>query len=406
MALPATVPTVGMVSVVGRETSVRWLTVGVGAALVLATPTLAPAVIGPVLHDLARTGHPATVAPAPRALLRDVLASSGVPFQGMAESRGGLVLPDLPSFDGTAALLGGTTRSRVWWTGRHAWRVSVLTATGERGMYGVAAGVVSWDYERNELITTLGDPQIRLPRAEDLLPPQAARRLLAGVGPGDRVEALPARRVAGQNAAGLRVTPGDERSALGHIDVWVIRSGAALPVEVNVIDRAGNRALATRFLDLRLTPPTAADVRPPAAPGAHRETVAAPDVPGPLGGLPPGRLPGTLAGLPASAATEPDATEPGAATFGRGFVRIVVLPLPPWLAHRVLDDDGDDPIAASSRLELPGGTGAAVGNGLLQAVVAANSAGNRAYLVAGMVTLDVVRAAAAELVSGAPKGTR
>ena len=102
---------------------------------------------------------------------------------------------------------------------RSQWRVSQLFTGGEttldpqrRGHHGVRL--------RGGTSTTSYDPQIRLPRTSDLLPPEVARRLLGGDAPA-AMSRLPARRVAGVSAAGLRVVGSPGRSSISHVDLWV-----------------------------------------------------------------------------------------------------------------------------------------------------------------------------------------
>ncbi len=114
-----------------------------------------------------------------------------MPYEGLAESRSTLGLPDIARLGSVAALLGGTTRTRVWWSAADSWRVDVLTTGGEQGTYaqpGSGVGdVVEWDFGRNEIVNILGGTGVRLPRADDLVAPTAARRLLTGVGVKDPV---------------------------------------------------------------------------------------------------------------------------------------------------------------------------------------------------------------------------
>src|SRR3954471_22882224 len=181
-------------SVVRADARRRWAAVAGLVALVL-VPTAWVRSGGP------RPGNDPASA---RDLLRRALASRSVAYTALGESRGTLGLPTLPRLGAVAELLGGTTRTRVWWSAPDRWRVDVLTGTGERGTYGTPGGVVGWDYERRLLQTVLGEPDARLPRADDLLAPQAARRLLAGVGPQDGVRRLPGARVGGRDSAGVR----------------------------------------------------------------------------------------------------------------------------------------------------------------------------------------------------------
>jgi hypothetical protein len=396
-------------SVVSAAARRRWVVVVTGPALLLgalaAWPTVAPRVVGGVAEG--RAG------PAPGDLLDRALASRTVSHTALAESRGALGLPDLPRLGGVADLLGGTTRARVWWRSGDSWRVDVLTVTGERGTYGTATGTLTWDYERRERVNVLGGPGARLPRADDLLPPQAARRLLAGVGPSDRLESLPQSRIAGRRAVGLRVVPADPRSTIGRADVW-LDAESGLPLRLRVVDRAGVDALVTQLTDVRLGDPPIAEVTPPEPVGVGDRVETSPDLAAEIDRYSPWLLPTDLAGAPGTATLLQ-----GTATYGEGLVRFAVLPLPPRLAGDVLANARsagavDIPLAggatsgtgssgAGSRGAVTsGGVLVRVTSSLLNAVVLRADDGRHAYLIAGLVQVDLLERAARGLLADPP----
>lgn len=371
-------------SVVTQQARRRWAVVAACVAVLLSLPVASSAV--------ASLGREPGAAAGAQALLRGALASAAVPHSGLAVSTGNLGLPDLREVGDVTARLGGTTRTRVWWAGPQSWRVDVLSATGEQGTYESQGRTVFWDYERDRLTEVVGRPQLRLPRADDLIPPQLARRLLAGVGPRDRLSAIAGRRgVAGLRAEGLRVTPGDARSTIGHIDVWVdpVRR---LPVALDVVDVAGTTALSSSFVDLDLAAPPPEPLRVPSAPGADHDVTDELD---PLTRvqqyadfrLPV--LPGSLAGI---ASSDPIVGRTG--TYGSGLVRFVVVPLPERLAEQVL---GAVRSGGGVDLDAAGGESLSVGSGLLNLVVSRRADGRRAFLVAGPVQPDLLADVTAEL---------
>jgi hypothetical protein len=372
------------VSVVTASARRRWVAVAVGVAVLAVLPALAPAAASWV----ATTRETAAV-PAPPVLARRALASASIGYTGLAESRGDLGLPDLPRLEDVAATLGDTTRTRVWWAGSRHWRVDALTGTGERGIYRSGRRTVLWDYEQALLTDVVGAPTVRLPRPDDLQPPQAARRLLAGVGPKDRIVALPGRRrVAGVQAVGIRVTPGDPRSTIGHVDLW-LDPVHSLPVEVSAVDERGRVAVGSRFLALDFGAPPASALRVPAAPGAVHDITSAPDLATRIQQFAQWRLPGRLAGL-ASADPIVDA----AATYGSGLVRIVVLTLPRRLSGQVLDVVR----AGGKALDVTGGEAVLVENGSLNLVLSRAEDGH-GYLVAGFVDPQLLGAATTDLLA-------
>jgi len=376
-------------SVVTRTARLRWAAVAAGVGLIVCVPAVTAAIAG-------RAGGGDDAATTPREWVARALGSARVPYTGLAESRGSLGLPDVPELESVVRQLGDVTRTRVWWAGPATSRVDVVTPTGEQGIYDAGGRTVLWDYERARLTDVLGDPPLRLPRPDDLVPPQAARRLLGGVGPGDEVTALPGQRVAGVATAGVRVVPGDPRSTIGRLDVWLDR-GSGLPVRVDVVDDAGATSLSSRFTDLDLGAPDPAAIRPPTAPGAAHDTTTAPDLVSQIQRFRGVRLPGSLAGLPSG-----EFVTGGIVTYGSGLTRFAVQPLTGRLTESALDA-----VRAGSRdLELPGGEARLVTSGAVSLVILRGDGARRGYLVTGLVTPDVLTAAAGSLLADPPPGQR
>ena len=341
----------------------------------------------------------------PRQVVAAARHSAGVPHQGLVEVVGALGLPDLPRLGDLAALLGGTTRARVWWRSPGAWRVDRVSATGETGTYAVPGGVQSWDFESHRARVVIQATPVRLPRLDDLLPPQAARRVLAAVTGADRLVALPPRRIAGRAADGVRVLPHDTASTVGRLDLYVDRA-TGLPLSLVVAARdSGQVALRTTFLDVSLRAPDRSVVQPHLPPATPVQTTVVPDLATAVDMFAPYRLPDVLAG--ARRATDPRAYG-GTATYGVGLARFVVLPLTPDLGQSAVQAARD---AGSAAVDVGGGADAvAVTTPLLDAVLvrAAGDAhgpvarGGRAYLLAGTVDVATLQAAARQLVADPP----
>ncbi len=374
-------------SVVAGQTRRRWAVVAAGIVLLVLAPPTASTLVNSV-RTWAAGGTSQGLDT--RATLEAALASTGVAHVGLAESRGGLAVPDLPRFGDVADRFGERTRLRIWWASPEAWRVDTPTATGEQGVYGGQA-IVVWDYEENRLVDLVGDPPLRLPRPDDLPPPQATRRLLAGVGPTDRVEALAPSWVAGRRASGLRIVPSDPRSTIGSIDVR-LDAGTYLPLALTVRDAGGQTALDTRFLEIDLRVPDPATVRAPSAPGIPRQAETAPDIVTRIDLQGPWQLPDRLAGLGAS---EPIVG--GAATYGAGLVRFVVLPLPSRLGARVLDA-----VRAAPPVPVPAGQARLVAAGPVGVLAVRGADGEHTYLISGLVTTDLLGDAARTLLADPP----
>jgi hypothetical protein len=367
--------------VVRREARRRWLLVLGGVASLCALPGIVAAFPLP---------QPSVSA---EQLRERILASATVPYQGYAESRGSLGLPDLPGLGDVTALLGGTSRIRVWYASGQRWRVDVIEPTGERDLYRSPGATSIWDYERNMLTEVVGDTPVRLPQATDLLPPDLARLLLRGAASNDAVTAIRARRVAGVAAAGLRLVPADPGTLVGRVDVWAERS-TGLPLEVRVTGRAGGgTVLVTRFLDLRREPPDASTITPVRPPSAGFTAVGAGDLAAAMSRFAPYYLPDRLAGR--ARVPVPDGFR-GVAGYGSGLSAFVVLPLPGRLGRRSLNSARE---AGATPLAFASGEGMLVQTPVLTALVVRSSVDRRTFLLAGPVTADVLRGAATELLA-------
>jgi len=379
------------VSVVGRETRLRWAAVAAGVALLVTAVSQWPVAARLVADAIGNDGP----SPTPRELLSRALRSGDIPHQGVAEARGSLGFPDLRDLGDAAGLLGHTTRSRVWWSSREAWRVDTVTATGEQDAYGLGGDVVLWDYERNLVTGIAGEPSIRLPRTDDLLPPQLVRRLAGGIGRNDQVIRLPRRSVAGELADGIRIVPGDPRSTVARFDIWMTRSG--LPLQAEVVDHRGITAVASRYVDVSLSPPPRTVLVPPNAPGARRELTTEPDLVTRVALLDQWVMPTKLIGYGSSTSLV------GAPTYGTGLARFVVIPLP----YRITDRAIGDAFHAGAKLKrIAVGNNAAlvalVPAGVLNAVIMRGSDATRTFVIVGSLTLDTLTQAAKGLLANPP----
>jgi hypothetical protein len=359
--------------------------VAAGVAVLLCLP-VATSTASSAIHSLTSSYAPV---PAARELVEKALRSTSVQYTGLAQSTGALGFPDLPQLGDVAAQLGGTTRTRVWWAGSQAWRVAAISPTGEQDIYQHDAQTVLWDYEQARLTAVVGTSPVRLPRADDLLPPQAARRVLGGLGPDDQVTSRPGHRmVAGVRAVGIRIKPGDPRSTIGHVDLWLDPDNG-LPVAIEVLDTRGVTAIRSAFLDLSFRAPDAGTLKVPSPPGAIHDVSAAPDLAARLQRFTFFHLPDHLAGLAASTPIVG-----GTGTYGSGLVAFAVLPLPGRLAGQVLSATRS---GGGVDLKLPEGQALLVSSGLVNLVVVRSDDSRRSFLLAGLVSSDVLKQATQEL---------
>ena len=376
-------------SVVRRESLRRWSLVSAGvAALCLLPAAVAAWPAGPA----------AGLAPAD--LRERILGSEDLPYQGYVTTDGRTGLPALPELAEVSGLLGGSARIRAWYAGPTAWRVAELTTIGERDTYRATDGHYRWDFERNLLTVVTGEPVVWLPGASDLVPPALARELLRFDG---RLEPLPARRVAGVDAAGVRLVPEDPDTTVGRVDAWADPS-TGLPVHVEVSGQGGAApALTSRFLQLRQAAPDPAVLTPPVPPdGAGVAVTSATKISEALAAALPGQLPDTLAGRPRRS---PAATAGigGGAIYGTGFSTVVVLALPGRLGGEMIDTGRDGgypsvPVAGAEAYQLRAS--------LLTALVVhadhdlVDRSTVHTWLLAGPVAPELLQRAAAELVGG------
>jgi hypothetical protein len=326
-----------------------------------------------------------------------ILASAPAPYQGLVETRGSLGLPDLPGLSDVTDLLGSTTRMRVWYDSSRRWRVDVITETGERDFYQTRNGMAIWDYERSLLTRVFGEPPVRLPQGSDLTPPELARRLLRIATP-DRVSELPARRIAGVAAAGLRITPADAATTVGHVDIWA-DPATGLPVELRLTAKGSDLdVLSARFLDLRQRRPAASvlDVAPAVQTPSIR--VSAPDLVSRLAGFALYPLPERLAGRPALPLSYGHRT---VRAYGGGFSSFAVLPLPGRFGRRVMRA-AQDAGAAEVQLKSAQGQGLVIRTPLLTALIATDFLRDRTVVLAGPAREDLLVTAANELLSELP----
>lgn len=376
-------------SVVGASTRRRWSVVVVGVALLVGWQAVAPT----AARMVDEVDRPAgTVSPS--GLVERALKSDEIPHEAVARVRGSLGPPDLPRLGGVAGLLGSTTRARVWWSSAKSWRVDRLWAGGEVGTYRVGPGIVVWDYGNSRLTMMRDRVLARLPRLDDLLPPMASRRLLAGVGGSDRVSALGSRRIAGRTADGVRIVPGDARSMLGRVDIW-IDPGTGLPLELRMVDRDGLDVLVSQYLEVTLGTPAEAVLIPPDPPGARLEWTSTPDLAAEVADRAQWDLPDVLAGLSRQSETPLG----GTAVYGDGLVRFAVLPLPRGLADDMLDEAQN---AGARSVDGMAGEVAMVTTSVLNAAVARGWDREHAYVLTGPVVPELLEAAAAHLLADPP----
>jgi hypothetical protein len=352
----------------------RWFVVLAGVAILVSLP----AVIG------AAPARARAVAPTD---LAAAIAASTHPYSGYVQTIGTLPLPDVSAVDTTTSLLSGSSQLRVWWLDPRAWRVDLLSPTGESDTYGDATGTWTWDSEARRVRRTEGSPAVRTPRPEDFVPPVLAARLLAAARP-DELQTAPSARVAGRSVPGVRIVPGAPATTIDHIDIWAdADTGVALRVAVVAKGGSGS-AFESQFGDVSLTPPSPSLVTF-TRPAGVRQGRPAPDLVRQIASSSPVKLPAQLAGLDRG----PDQTG-AVATYGDGFAVVAVLGLPSFAVDQAVPD-------TIPLVDRPwGGQARVLSTSLVNTL--AVSVNGTAYVLSGPVTLAELDRIAAVIVKANP----
>ena len=353
-----------------RRAAGRWALVAAAAAACCAAPSVLNALpVGSAHVSVSR-----------------ILASAGQPYSGYARTQAELGLPSLPDLSDVTSLLSGTTDVRAWYLAANRNRVDVIDTVGERDVYQTPGGTYTWDYGRDQLTEVTGTEPVRLPRAGDLLPPDLARRVL-GMDSVDPVVPLPDRRIAGIDAAGLRLRPTDPATTVGQVDIWA-DPATGLPLRVEITARGGAQPiLVSQFVTVSQTAPNEEDTDPPDQPVAK---VGAPNVLGAINGIGRFPLPTSLAGYPRQAQL---AGLPGVGHYGAGLATFVVLPLPRNLGSSAIDTALK---GGGTKLTVARGRAVVIQIPLLTVLI--EQVGyRRTYLLAGFVNPAVLSQAATDL---------
>ncbi|HEY5358307.1 MAG TPA: hypothetical protein VIJ82_11635 [Streptosporangiaceae bacterium] len=359
----------------------RWVVVVCGVAVLCAIPGIVAALPVP--------GSPITAA----ALRARILASGRLPYEGYVESTANFGLPSLPDLSDVSKLLDGTTEQYAWYRSPAHWRADTLGTAAENDVYQVCHHTYLWYQAGNLLTRVAGSQPVRLPRAADLLPPALAVRLLRLAAPADHLSRLPSLRIAGVDAAGLRLVPVSPITTVGAIEVWA-DPATGLPVAVKIYPRGASQpVLASSFLQFSYHRPALTTVIPHPAPGVDQATARLSSLNGILdgGGHP---WPPELGGLRLTAT--PAALD-GVAFYGSGFARLALLPLPERTGPQLVRAATS---AGAGAVTLPGGTGVLVQTPLLTVLLASSQRfGGLTFLFAGPVTAAALEHAAGDLLT-------
>jgi hypothetical protein len=330
--------------------------------------------------------HAAAVDPA--TLRGRIAASAKQPYHGYAQSSGLLGLPALPNLTVVTALTSGTTEMRTWHAAADRWRTDVLGPGTEHDLYQTPEGQFVWDFGDNHLTQVVGDQPVRLPRADDVTPPELVRRLLS-LAAADRVEPLAAKRVAGIQAAGLRLVPATPDTTVARVDIWA-DPATGLPLQAEVTAKGGLRPVfVTRFLEIHLEAPDPAVLTPPVRNEAVGFSVTeAPDILSAINRRRPVIMPASVAGA-ARRTVVPGLTV--ADVYGTGLSALVVTALPGRFGGQAYQQIS----TYGTSVQVPAGDASLIATGLLNVLIVRTR--TRYWLAAGLVQPALLERAAADL---------
>jgi hypothetical protein len=308
------------------------------------------------------------------------------PYSGYVETRGTLQLPVADRFTDVGELFGSTTRVRVWWRSTDAWRVDKLLATGEQDLVHNAQGTTRWRYEQDD-VTLSRDPAIRLPRTADLVPPEVADLLLDDVDESE-VRRLPAARVAGVDALGLRFVPAATQTSIDHVDVWADPdTGVVLRTDVFGTDRSAP-AFTSAFEEFSAATPPVERTRFAVPRGADFEFDSVLDIADAANQYAPVLPPDTVAGL-----TKAPQADRAVGIYGSGVTRLLTIPIRDREADPLREQLGLTPGVQ----HLPEGTLVTIGP---LGVLMTGDEHQGGWLIVGTLTADTLTAAAEDLFRG------
>ena len=204
------------------------------------------------------------------------------PLTGTVVETASLGIPQLPGSENPTSitsLLAGSHTVKVWYDGPQRLRLAVPGTMSETDL--IRNGTTAWLWQSNSDSVT----RILLPKHPSgarepvmpqtpLTPQQAAKQVLAAVGPSTRVTTEANVTVAGQAAYQLVLAPRSSGSLIGKITIALDAQHLTVPLRVQVFaKKAATPAFQVGYTSISFVTPAAGnfDFTPPA--GAHVHTV-------------------------------------------------------------------------------------------------------------------------------------
>jgi outer membrane lipoprotein-sorting protein len=221
---------------------------------------------------------PGLPARTPAQLLAQVADSSVPPLTGTVVETVSLGLPSLPGTSNPTSLyslLTGSHTIKVWYAGPEHFRLAVPESLSESDL--IRDGRTAWLWQS----TTNSVTEFSLPahRAAPvtvpaLTPQQAARQVLAAVGPTTTVSVATNVTVAGKAAYELVLAPKSARSLVGQVQIAIDASNG-VPLRLQVFARgASSPAFDVGYTSIQFVTPASADLSFTPPPGAKLTRVS------------------------------------------------------------------------------------------------------------------------------------
>jgi outer membrane lipoprotein-sorting protein len=243
-------------------------------------------------------------------LLAEVAESTPPPLTGTVVETASFGLPALPATGNPtslSSLLTGSHTIRVWYASPGHFRLAAPQSLSESDV--IRDGRTAWLWQSTlnkvtKFTLPANSPEKVVPQ-QPLTPQQAAKQVLAAVGPTTTVRVDSNVTVAGQAAYALVLAPKDARSLVGQVQIDVDGSNG-VPLRLQVFARgASSPAFQVGYTDIHFVSPASADLTFTPPPGA---TVTQVNL---SGGAPSGAR---------------DHARPDVTTIGSGWLTVLELP--------------------------------------------------------------------------------
>jgi outer membrane lipoprotein-sorting protein len=214
---------------------------------------------------------PGLPARTPAQLLAEVADSTPPPLTGTVVETASFGLPSLPATGNPtslSSLITGSHTVRVWYAGPEHFRLAVPQSLSENDVIRDGRTAWLWQSTLNKVtkFTLPAHPAGQPVPAQPLTPDQAAKQVLAAVGPTTTVSVATNVTVAGRAAYALVLAPKDARSLIGQIQIAVDgRNG--VPLRLQVFARGASKpAFQVGYTEMHYVTPAPADLSftPPA----------------------------------------------------------------------------------------------------------------------------------------------